>query len=485
MSSSDPSTKKGKKKRSNKNKEEKSNTDKTKNDYLKNVNGKIYENIASAKLFKDFYIEDMSLEFEKIIANFEVDFDTLKKELAPFLIISFNNEKDEEQNQILEVVSEISKYLSGFSLQNKYLVEQSMQEAKSDVTDSSMTSEEELKLKRVNLKKLEIDYILKSVLGKNISNYLRKNKNHFEFVEGFKISDEERYNVCCEITLNNNNIIRYKFFQLYKYLCWINLFYDIHKSINKIKGTINQVFIPLKNKIKSNYDFINCDCKTILIMVANGKKEDFDLLKCKIESSKKKYPLISHFYEECLNKTKVIFQFYSFDYNNNQDNTNEIDALREQLKKCESEKDEYYQELEKFKKKNIGNMIDNLGAESKSMGYFDKIIEIYKEDKLKLETKLEEYKKEKDNERAELQKKMVNERKEFEKKIVNEKREFEKKIDEFHKKIEEYQAKIEEYRKMLDEEQNKNTELKIVKLKISVLEEIMKEKKIKIPYSEE
>ncbi len=87
-------------------------------DYIKKIRGELNEKISSAKIFKDFYLEDITYPSRKITSNLEINFDKLKSEIAPLLIFAERPEKPEFTKKIIEIKSKIEKYLTSFLSKN-------------------------------------------------------------------------------------------------------------------------------------------------------------------------------------------------------------------------------------------------------------------------------------------------------------------------------------------------------------------------------
>ena len=97
-----------------------------------------------------------------------------------------------------------------------------------------------------NLSKIEFDYVIKGAPGEKILKYINNSsKNRIDYIKSYAINKEEKYNICAEITINNNDIKNKKFAQLYKYACWLNLLYDINKSLNDADNKVKQKYISL------------------------------------------------------------------------------------------------------------------------------------------------------------------------------------------------------------------------------------------------
>ena len=67
--------------------------------------------------------------------------------------------------------------------------------------------------------------------------------------------------------------------KLYKYACWLNLLYDINNSLDNADDKVKQKYISLLNKINNKYNFLDYRCKTIIMLITNGNKNDYDNLK--------------------------------------------------------------------------------------------------------------------------------------------------------------------------------------------------------------
>ena len=142
-------------------------------EYVKKMRGELYERISSAKIFKDFYLEDITYPSKKIKCNFQMNFDKLKQEIAPLLIIDENQEKPELTKKIIEIKSKIEKCLISFLAKNT--------EIHNVFSDSDITTEEDQneKEKKKTLKYVEMDYVVKSIEGKKINDCFKNLKLPF------------------------------------------------------------------------------------------------------------------------------------------------------------------------------------------------------------------------------------------------------------------------------------------------------------------
>ena len=490
-------------------------------DYVKNMRGELYEKICSAKIFKDFYLEDLAYPSKKITPNFQMNFDKLKNEIAPFLIIDENPEKPQLMKKISEIKSKIEKCLSSFLAKNN--------EIQKEFSDSDITTDDEPNKKEIKktLKHVEMDYVAKKIIGKKINDCFKKlGDRKQELFNSFDIDDNQYYNICFEMTVRNDDIKKKKIFQIYKYATWINLLQDITNLIMSAENEVKPVFYKLLNKIKSSYGIIDCKCKTILIIVCNGNKETFDTIKEAINDQKNQTKYLKKLTEECKNRFNLYCNYYAFQYDDNSQMKNlyekekeerqkekniylrEKTAYEEKLLQYQKEKENYLNEIKrknqeylKEKEKN-DNRISKLENEiikerENNEKKMSKVINDYEkkiyETKNDYERKMSEVKCEFSKEREKYEKRieeikveMSKGRGDYEKKMSEAKSEFSKEKEKYEKRIEEAKNEImierEKFNKFNESLIAKLQENSELKLRILKLEFLLKEKHISPPF---
>ena len=483
-------------------------------DYVKNMRGELYEKICSAKIFKDFYLEDLAYPSKKITPNFQMNFDKFKNEIAPFLIIGEKPEKPELMKKISEIKSKIENCLSSFLAKNN--------EIQKEFSDSDITTDDEPNKKEIKktLKHVEMDYVAKKIIGKKINDCFKKlGDRKQELFKSFEIDDKQYYNICFEMTVRNDDIKKKKIFQIYKYAIWINLLQDITNLIMSAENDVKAVFCQLLNKIKSSYGIIDYKCKTILIIACIGNKEKFDTIKENINDQKNQTKYLKKLTEECKNRFNLYCNYYAFQYDDNSQMKNlyekekeerqkdqneflrEKTAYEEKLFQYQKEKENYLNEIKgknqeylKEKEKN-DNRISKLENEiikerensekkiSKVINDCEKKISETKNDyerkmseakcefskeREKYEKRIEEIKVEMSKERGDYEKKISEAKSDYEKKMSEAKSDYEKNMaeakSEFSKEKEKYEKRIEEIKSEMSKERT-NCEKKIEEAK--------------------
>ena len=393
-------------------------------EYVKKMRGELYERISSAKIFKDFYLEDITYPSKKIKCNFQMNFDKLKQEIAPLLIIAENQEKPELTKKIIEIKSKIEKCLISFLAKNT--------EIQKDFSDSDITTDEDQNEKenKKTLKCVEMDYVVKSIDGKKINDCFKNLKNrNKELHKSFDILNDEKYNICFEMTVRNDDIKKKKIFQLYKYAIWINLLQDITSLIKNADKDVKLVFTPLLNKLETGYGLLDSKFKTILIIVCNGNIEKFNSIKETINDKNNKTKYLEKLVKECENKINLYCNYYAFQYDDNSKTKNLYEKEKEERQKerkefenkllrCQEEIKKYKEEKEKNEKKihqlevgiekdkeNFEKRISEVKAEfAEEKRKFESIKAEFTEEKKKFESITAEDKKELKEERGKLDK---------------------------------------------------------------------------------
>ena len=418
-------------------------------EYVKKMRGELYERISSAKIFKDFYLEDITYPSKKIKCNFQMNFDKLKQEIAPFLIIDENQEKPELTKKIIEIKSKIEKCLISFLAKNT--------EIHNVFSDSDITTEEDQneKEKKKTLKYVEMDYVVKSIEGKKINDCFKnlKNRNQ-ELHKSFDILNDQKYNICFEMTVRNDDIKKKKIFQLYKYAIWINLLQDITNLIKKADKDVKLVFTQLLNKLETGYGLLDSKCKTILIIVCNGNIEKFNAIKETINDKNNKTKYLEKLMKECENKINLYCNYYAFQYDDNSKTKNQNEKEKEERQKERKEFEnkllQYQEEIKKYKeeKEKEERQKERKEFENKLLQYQEKIKK-YKEEKEKNEKKIDQLEERIEKDKENFEKRISEMKAEF----AEEKRKFESITAEDKKELKEERGKLDKYREKFDQSQ--------------------------------
>ena len=432
-------------------------------EYVKKMRGELYERISSAKIFKDFYLEDITYPSKKIKCNFQMNFDKLKQEIAPLLIIDENQEKPELTKKIIEIKSKIEKCLISFLAKNT--------EIHNVFSDSDITTEEDQneKEKKKTLKYVEMDYVVKSIEGKKINDCFKnlKNRNQ-ELHKSFDILNDQKYNICFEMTVKNDDIKKKKIFQLYKYAIWINLLQDITNLIKNADKDVKNVFTQLLNKLETGYGLLDSKCKTILIIVCNGNIEKFNAIKETINDKNNKTKYLEKLMKECENKINLYCNYYAFQYDDNSKTKNQNEKEKEERQKERKEFEnkllQYQEEIKKYKeeKEKEERQKERKEFENKLLRCQEEIKK-YKEEKEKNEKKIDqlEVQIEKDKENfekriSEVKAELAEEKRKFESimaEFTEEKKKFESITAEDKKELKEERGKLDKYREKFDQNQ--------------------------------
>jgi len=422
-------------------------------DYVKKMRGELYEKISSAKIFKDFYLEDIAYPSKKITQNFQMTFDKLKDEIAPLLIIGERPEKPELTKKIFEVKSKIEKCLNSFLAKNI--------EIHKEFSDSEITTDEDQsdKDKKKTLKHIEMDYVVKKINGKKINDCFKKlGDRNIEFFKSFNIEDNEYYNLCFEMTVQNDDVKSKKIFQLYKYASWINLLHEITNLIINADKDVKPIFNQLLNKIKIGYGLLDYKCKTILIIVCNGNKEKFNSIQESINDKKNKTKFLKQLTEECKNKLNLYIDYYSFQYIDNSEINN---LYQKEKKERQNEKIEYekkliqlQKEIEKYSDEIKENKKENLREKEKQESKINQLENQIEKERAIFEKKMDEAKSEFSKERAIFEKKMDEAKSEFSKERAILEKKMNEAKSEFLKDKEKYESIISEAKNEIDEAKN-------------------------------
>lgn len=171
--------------------------------------------------------------------------------------------------------------------------------------------------------------MVKGAKGEQILKYLNNStKNRIDYIKSFSIKKEEKYNICEEI---------------------------INNSLDNADDKVKQKYISLLNKINNKYNFLDYRCKTIIMLITNGNKNDYDNLKKTIDDEINDNIMAKEFNNECKEKYNAYFDYFDFKYNNEitsdtEDKVNSIKTI-ENIK----ENQNYEFEINYYKMKNAKN----------------------------------------------------------------------------------------------------------------------------------
>lgn len=102
-----------------------------------------------------------------------------------------------------------------------------------------------------------MDYVVKKIEGQKVIDcFTNLGERHKQLIKSFDIKEEEFYNICFEMTINNEDIKKHKIFQLYKYAAWVTLLCDITNLILSAKPIVQDAFTPILNKITEKFRFL-------------------------------------------------------------------------------------------------------------------------------------------------------------------------------------------------------------------------------------
>ena len=278
---------------------------------MKHYNGKAYENFSCYKLCHKIFLEDIKeIDADNIITNKEFELDEIFDEiiLKGFkLEFKDSNDFQNAQNQLKE---EYKKLIAiNDKLTNKSGESSSGYETeKKDINDTLDT-----------IKKMEFDLVLKNIEGKYINNYLKKIKDDcHQYIDSFSIEDEQNYNLFFEITFSSKDVLYKKIQQILKYAVFLNFLYNTSKIL-KTLAEQKEKFLKKDDKLNllinffnDKFKFIDLTKKTLLFIVSNGDKNDFNGI---IESlqNNKDIVMLDDLNKECSKKYNLYFNYSPFD----------------------------------------------------------------------------------------------------------------------------------------------------------------------------
>ena len=424
--------------------------------YSKMMRGELYEKISSIKIYKDFFLEDFNHPSRQITANCEINFGELRSQIATYLIIDPNPVYKEYMNEIYELKKKIENCLITF-LEKHDQIDSDL----SSDSDKNTISDEGSVERKKTLKSIEMDYVVKKIEGKKLIDcFTNLGERHKQLIKSFDINTNEFYNICFEMTINNEDIKNHKIFQLYKYAAWITLLCGITNLILSAKPIVQGAFTQILNKISEKYRFLEYKKKTILILVCNGRKDKFEQIEEMFKDcdKSKEVKYLKELKDECKGKYNLYCEYYPFLYEDESDKNNNEALYEKEKEERENDKKKYIKEKEVYDNK-INELKKNLGQKEQQIIQYKEQLEKELE---KYENQLKEVKNEYIKEKEKLQSQISEDTKiinEMVKEINKDKENYVKRIEdgqkEFAKEREKYEKKIEDGQKEFAKEREK------------------------------
>ena len=341
---------------------------------MKDYNGKAYESFSCYKLCHKIFLEDIkTIDADNINSNKEFELDEIIKEI---ITRGYNleykdiNEFGKIQNQLYNEYTKLKKVnkklseILKISKKAKYKTGESTSEFESEKSEKSEKNEKNEKNEQVNtIKKMEFDLVLKDINGKYINNYLKKIKDdNYQYINSFKIENTQKYNLCFEITFSSKDVLSKKIPQVLKYAVFLNFLYntnDILITLSEQKNKVlneNKQLESLKNFFNDKFKFIDLTKKTLLFIVSNGDKKDFEDM-IKSLKNPKDILLLDDLNKECSKKYNLYLNYSSFDPEKLKDEIiNSINKIEEDNKNQIKEEDISEKKPEEYK-----NILDKIG----------------------------------------------------------------------------------------------------------------------------
>ena len=341
---------------------------------MKDYNGKAYESFSCYKLCHKIFLEDIkTIDADNINSNKEFELDEIIKEI---ITRGYNleykdiNEFGKIQNQLYNEYTKLKKVnkklseILKLSKKAKNKSGESSSEFESEKSEKSEKNEKNEKNEQVNtIKKMEFDLVLKDINGKYINNYLKKIKDdNYQYINSFKIENTQKYNLCFEITFSSKDVLSKKIPQVLKYAVFLNFLYntnDILITLSEQKNKVlneNKQLESLKNFFNDKFKFIDLTKKTLLFIVSNGDKKDFEDM-IKSLKNPKDILLLDDLNKECSKKYNLYLNYSSFDPEKLKDEIiNSINKIEEDNKNQIKEEDISEKKPEEYK-----NILDKIG----------------------------------------------------------------------------------------------------------------------------
>ncbi len=347
---------------------------------MKDYNGKAYESFSCYKLCHKIFLEDIkTIDADNINSNKEFELDEIIKEI---ITRGYNleykdiNEFGKIQNQLYNEytkLKKVNKKLSEILKLSKKAKNKSGESSSEFESEKSEKNEKNEKSDQVNtIKKMEFDLVLKDINGKYINNYLKKIKDdNYQYINSFKIENTQKYNLCFEITFSSKDVLSKKIPQVLKYAVFLNFLYntnDILKTLSEQKNKVlneNKQLESLKNFFNDKFKFIDLTKKTLLFIVSNGDKKDFEDM-IKSLKNPKDILLLDDLNKECSKKYNLYLNYSPFDPEKLKDEIiNSINKIEEDNKNQIKEEDISEKKPEEYK--NILDKIGQLQEDNKKM----------------------------------------------------------------------------------------------------------------------
>ena len=344
---------------------------------MKDYNGKAYESFSCYKLCHKIFLEDIkTIGADNINSNKEFELDEIIKEI---ITRGYNleykdiNEFGKLQNQLYNEYTKLKKVNKKLSEILKLSKKAKNKSGESSSEFESEKSEKNEKNDQANtIKKMEFDLVLKDINGKYINNYLEKIKDdNYQYINSFKIENTQKYNLCFEITFSSKDVLSKKIPQVLKYAVFLNFLYntnDILITLSEQKNKVlneNKQLESLKNFFNDKFKFIDLTKKTLLFIVSNGDKKDFEDMIKSLENPKD-ILLLDDLNKECSKKYNLYLNYSSFDPEKLKDEIiNSINKIEEDNKNQIKEEDISEKKPEEYK--NILDKIGQLQEDNKKM----------------------------------------------------------------------------------------------------------------------
>ena len=338
---------------------------------MKDYNGKASESFSCYKLCHKIFLEDIeTIDADNINSNKEFELDEIIKEI---ITRGYNleykdiNEFGKIQNQLYNEytkLKKVNKKLSEILKLSKKAKNKSGESSSEFESEKSEKNEKNEKNAQANtIKKMEFDLVLKDINGKYINNYLKKIKDdNYQYINSFKIENTQKYNLCFEITFSSKDVLSKKIPQVLKYAVFLNFLYntnDILITLSEQKNKVlneNKQLESLKNFFNDKFKFIDLTKKTLLFIVSNGDKKDFEDMIKSLENPKD-ILLLDDLNKECSKKYNLYLNYSSFDPEKLKDEIiNSINKIEEDNKNQIKEEDISEKKPEEYK-----NILDKIG----------------------------------------------------------------------------------------------------------------------------
>ena len=381
-SKEDKGEKDGKKNKENKNIINQDTSKSQKNDkkYSKKANklgGDAFETMISYKIVHKFFLEDIGNQnLKENDKNFNTEqylnIKEIKKEILDKLSPSnlYNSEQNSKKidytntfnNNIVEYFNHQEIYDSiciiSESISSSEISSESKKQYKSDSNNNIYINSENRKKKNINIKditELEFDLFLKNIKGNKLLNFIKEmnlKKRLIKYFEKDEIHEDKIYNVCVEITVQSDDILKKKIPKLYKTISCFNFLYKTNNFFKNIddKFLISESYGYFIDQTK----FINFANNLILLTISNGKIDSFQNIE---NSIKEKRSEKNNNAIKSLDYINTSFNIYMIYYPKYDDE--ELDKLNKRIEKLDSEFSNYKEQQEEMMKKYL-NEIERL-----------------------------------------------------------------------------------------------------------------------------